>query len=107
MGRRRERLETIRFIIDKARKPGRAFCIWASHTIRWYIVSTPDETFRGTLATLTPDGDPASLIVTWQGLGSKGRVWVTFSGAWVTTAVMTDGEAEEFVRPVGEARERR
>jgi biotin-(acetyl-CoA carboxylase) ligase len=67
-------------------------------------VSTPDEPYRATLPVLTPDGEPASIIVTRQGRGSQARVWVTFSGAWVTTAVMTDDEAEQLVQLVGEAR---
>lgn len=70
-------------------------------------MSTPDELYRATLPTLTPDGDQATIIVTRQGRGSAGRVWVTFAGAWVTTAVMTDAEAEGFMRLVGEARGRR
>jgi hypothetical protein len=67
-------------------------------------VSTPDETFRGTLPTVTPDGERTTVIVTRQGRGAEGRVWVTFAGGWVTTAVMTDGEAERFERLLGEAR---
>jgi hypothetical protein len=67
-------------------------------------VSTPDEMFRGALPALTPDGEPATVIVTRQGHGSAGRVWVTFSGAWVTTAVMTDEQAERFEHLVGNAR---
>lgn len=67
-------------------------------------MSTPDELYRATLPTVTPDGEPATLIVTRQGRGSQGRVWVTFSGAWVTTAVMTDSEAERLEELVREAR---
>lgn len=67
-------------------------------------MSTPDELYRATLPTLTPDGEPATLIVTRQGRGSAGRVWITFSGAWVTTAVMTDQEAEQLERLFREAR---
>ena len=70
---------------------------------RCCVVSTPDESFRATLSTLTPDGEPATLIVTRQGLGSEGRVWITFSGAWITTAVMSDAEAERFIELVAEA----
>lgn len=70
-------------------------------------MSTPDELYRATLPTLTPDGEPATLIVTRQGRGSQGRVWITFSGAWVTTAVMTDQEAEQFIELVNEARRAR
>lgn len=54
--------------------------------------STRDETFRGVMQVRTPDGETATVIVTRQGLGSAGRVWLTFSGAIKTTAVMTNGE---------------
>jgi hypothetical protein len=54
--------------------------------------STPDETFRGTMQSRTPDGDYATVIVTRQGLGNAGRVWLTFNGAIKTTVVMTDLE---------------
>jgi hypothetical protein len=67
-------------------------------------MSTPNEMFRGTLPTSTPDGDLATIIVTRQGLGSDGRVWLTFSGAWVTTAVMTDKDTERLVRLLTDAR---
>jgi hypothetical protein len=67
-------------------------------------MSTPHETFRATLPTSTPDGDRATVIVTRQGQGSDGRVWVTFSGAWVTTAMMTDTDAECLVQFVSDAR---
>jgi biotin-(acetyl-CoA carboxylase) ligase len=67
-------------------------------------VSTPDEMFRATLPSFTPDGEQATIIVTRQGQGSAGRVWVTFSGAWVTTAVMTDEQAERLERLVSDAR---
>ena len=63
-----------------------------------------DETFRATLRTSTPDGERATVIVTRQGQGFDGRVWVTFSGAWVTTAVMTDADAECLIRFVSDAR---
>ncbi|HET9258349.1 MAG TPA: hypothetical protein VFO16_24560 [Pseudonocardiaceae bacterium] len=54
--------------------------------------STPDETFRETLQGCTPEGDPTTVIVTRQGLGRNGRVWLTFDGAIKTTVVMTDPE---------------
>jgi hypothetical protein len=54
--------------------------------------STRDETFRGVMQVRTPDGDTATVIVTRQGLGAAARVWLTFSGAIKTTAVMTNGE---------------
>jgi biotin-(acetyl-CoA carboxylase) ligase len=61
-------------------------------------VSTPYEMFRATLPTFTPDGEQATIIITRQGQGSAGRVWITFSGAWVTTAVMSDEQAERLER---------
>lgn len=58
--------------------------------------STPDETFRGTMQGRTPDGEFTTLIVTRQGLGSSGRVWLTFDGAIKTTVVMTNGETGQL-----------
>ena len=75
--------------------------------VRQRVMSTPYETFRETMPTSTPDGEHATLIVTRQGQGSAGRVWVTFSGAWVTTAVMTDEDAEHFIRLIDDARRTR
>ncbi len=45
-----------------------------------------DETYRGTLRVKNPDGEPATLIVTRQGLGSTTRTWLTFDGGWTSTA---------------------
>ena len=98
----------IRFGPGWTRRTAGVFTIRVPHPVsRWCVVSTPYEMFRGTLLTSTPDGERATVIVTRQGQGSKGRVWVTFSGGWVTTAVMTDEEAERFERLVGEARRAR
>jgi hypothetical protein len=47
--------------------------------------SIQDETFRGTMCGRTPDGQLATVIVTRQGLGRNGRVWLTFNGAIKTT----------------------
>jgi hypothetical protein len=58
--------------------------------------NTPDEMFRGTMRGRTPDGQPNTVIVTRQGLGSAGRVWLTFNGAIKTTVVMTDGETAQL-----------
>jgi biotin-(acetyl-CoA carboxylase) ligase len=71
---------------------------------RGWVVSTPYEMFRATLPAFTPDGEQATVIITRQGQGSAGRVWITFSGAWVTTAVMTDEQAERLERLVRDAR---
>jgi hypothetical protein len=68
-------------------------------------MSTPHETFRATLPTSTPDGERATVIITRQGQGVDAQVWVTFSGAWVTTAVMTDADAERLLRFVSDARQ--
>jgi hypothetical protein len=70
-------------------------------------VSTPHETFRATLPTTTPDEEQATVIVTRQGQGSERRVWLTFSGGWVTTAVMTDEDAERLVQLLDDARRAR
>jgi hypothetical protein len=55
-----------------------------------------EETYRATLRVRTPDGDRTTLIVTRQGLGAAGRVWLTFQGAIRTTAVLTDEEARQL-----------
>ncbi|MGH4013859.1 MAG: hypothetical protein ACRDSL_07995 [Pseudonocardiaceae bacterium] len=65
--------------------------------------STPDEMFRATLRTRTPEGEFATLIVTRQGLGRAGRTWVTFDGAIKTTAVMADPDTEQLVELLGKA----
>lgn len=65
--------------------------------------STPDEVFRATLRTRTPEGVFATLIVTRQGLGRAGRVWVTFDGAIKTTAVMNDPDTEQLIELLGKA----
>ena len=58
--------------------------------------SIQDETFRGTMCGRTPDGQPATVIVTRQGLGPDGRVWLTFNGAIKTTVVMTNPETAQL-----------
>jgi hypothetical protein len=84
---------------------GSALVIGVSHsTVRWCVVSTPYETFRATVLAITPDGHRATVIITRQGWGSEGRVWVTFSGGWVTTAVLTNEEADHFMQLVSDAR---
>jgi biotin-(acetyl-CoA carboxylase) ligase len=66
-------------------------------------MSTPDETFRATMRGQTPDGEPATVIVTRQGLGRDGRAWLTFNGAIKTTVVLTDQEAEQLAGLLGDA----
>lgn len=89
----------------RTRRPAGAITIRVPLTVSWWcLVSTSDETFRATMPASTPDGELATVIVTRQGFGSGGQVWVTFSGGWVTTAVMTDEDAERFVQLVNDAR---
>lgn len=69
--------------------------------------SPSDETFRGTVQGRTPDGDFATVIVTRQGLGQAGRVWVTFLGAIKTTQVLTDEQADQLAELIHAARRAR
>lgn len=55
-----------------------------------------DETYRATLRVRTPENERTTLIVTRQGLGVAGRVWLTFLGAIRTTAVLTVPETDEL-----------
>lgn len=65
--------------------------------------STPDESFRATLRAHTPSDEFATVIITRQGLGRAGRVWLTFDGAIKTTAVMTDPETAQLVELLSKA----
>ena len=65
--------------------------------------STPAEVFRAVFPGRTPEGDPNTLIVTRQGQGREGRVWLTFAGALRTTVALTDPEAEELRELLGAA----
>ncbi|MGH3763966.1 MAG: hypothetical protein ACRDS0_16955 [Pseudonocardiaceae bacterium] len=65
--------------------------------------STPDEMFRGMMQSHTPDGHPSTVIVTRQGSGSDGRVWLTFNGAIKTTLVMSDPETVQLCELLNEA----
>lgn len=65
--------------------------------------STPHETYRATLTGRTPTGAGSTLIVTRQGVGGDGRVWLTFDGAIKATVVMTDPEAVQLRELIGEA----
>lgn len=60
--------------------------------------STPHETYRAVLPAHTPGGEPSTLIVTRQGLGRDGRVWLTFNGAIKTTVEMTDGQTTQLTK---------
>jgi hypothetical protein len=68
-----------------------------------YSGSTPAEVYRATLPGRTPKGEPSTLIVTRQGVGANGRVWVTFNGAIRTTVVLTDSETAELRELLGKA----
>lgn len=59
-----------------------------------------EETYRATLRAHTPEGERTTLIVTRQGLGAAGRVWLTFQAAIRTTAVLTDDEARRLAGQV-------
>lgn len=65
--------------------------------------STRDEAFRAVMRLRTPAGETATVIVTRQILDSGARVWLTFSGAITTTAVMTDGETGTMRELLGKA----
>ena len=68
------------------------------------VTPPSQETYRGTLEGRTPDGDRATLIVTRQGLGQAGRVWLTFLGALKATQVMTDEQADQLAEMIHAAR---
>ena len=70
-------------------------------------MSSPYESYRGVIPSQNPNGDPATVIVTRQGLGQEARVWLTFSAAIKTTAAMTDREAAQLVDLINEARRTR
>jgi hypothetical protein len=55
-----------------------------------------DETYRTTLRSRTPEGELTTLIITRQGLGVAGRVWLTFQGAIRTTVVLTDEQVRRL-----------
>jgi hypothetical protein len=55
-----------------------------------------EEVFRGTLRVRNPDSEPATLIVTRQGLGRATKVWVTFDGGWASTAVLDRQETAQL-----------
>ncbi len=65
--------------------------------------STPEEMFRAALPGRTPQGEPSTVIVTRQGTGQSGRVWLTFNGAIKTTVVMTDPETMQLCELLNKA----
>ena len=58
--------------------------------------SATDETFRAMLRTQMLEGEPTTLIVTRQGVGGAGHVWLTGNGRIQTTVVLTRHEAEQL-----------
>ncbi len=62
--------------------------------------------FRAALMGRTPEDDSSTLIITRQGLGRDGRVWLTFDGAIRTTTVMTDQEVAELRKLLDQATSR-
>jgi hypothetical protein len=79
----------------------------SDHLLELKAGSTPAETFRAVLPGRTPDGDLHTLIITRQGLGRDGRVWLTFNGAIKTTVQLTDPEAARLLELIGEATDQR
>ncbi len=69
--------------------------------------STPAEVYRAVFPGRTPEGQLNTVIVTRQGSGTAGRVWLTFWGAIRTTVAMTDGEAGELIELLDKATRRK
>lgn len=70
--------------------------------------STADETFRGTVRDVaTSDCGPATVIVTRQGVGRSGRVWLTTGAAMPSTVILTDDQADKLIALVAAARDAR
>lgn len=63
-----------------------------------------EETYRGTLQGRSADGRPATVIVTRQGLGRAGRIWLTFLGALKTMMSMSNDEAGRLAELLHAAR---
>lgn len=56
------------------------------------------ESFRHVVEDLrTPEGERCTLIITRRGEGSQWRIWLTFSGAIRSTAVLTSRQAAAVV----------
>jgi hypothetical protein len=83
-------------VVDTGAAGGRRKAINAGCPVSPVSGSTPAETFRAALLGRTPEGEPSTVIVTRQGTGQSGRVWLTFNGAIKTTVVMTDGETAQL-----------
>jgi hypothetical protein len=83
-------------VVDTGATGSRRTAIDAGCPVSPVSGSTPAETFRAALLDHTPQGEPSTVIVTRQGTGQSGRVWLTFNGAIKTTVVMTDGETAQL-----------
>ncbi|HYZ08023.1 MAG: hypothetical protein LC799_23065 [Actinobacteria bacterium] len=70
-------------------------------------MSTRDETYRGMTTARMPDNETTRVIVTRQGLGRNGRVWLTTGATMLSTVVLTDDEAEQLIALVAAARDAR
>jgi len=60
-------------------------------------MAVQDETFRAKLVARTADGADNTLIVTRQGRGVAGRVWLTLLLSMRTTIELTDAQADELI----------
>lgn len=65
--------------------------------------STPAEVYRAVFPGRTPSGELSTVIVTRQGVGPSGRVWLTFNGALRTTVEMTNPETTQLCAMLHEA----
>ncbi|MGB6165760.1 MAG: hypothetical protein WBF75_24920 [Pseudonocardiaceae bacterium] len=65
--------------------------------------NSPDETFRATMRSCTPNGKPHTV----RGLGNSGRVCLTFNRTIRTTVVMTTQETAQLCELLNKATEAR
>ena len=70
-------------------------------------MSTPHESFRATLPARIADGSDNTLIITRQGRGLAGRVWLTLLHGMSTTVVLTDDETDRLIALLRRAKEAR
>lgn len=62
-----------------------------------------EESYRGTMAARTVDGERHTLIITRRSTSNLARVWLTLHGAWKTTVQLTDPEAAQLVELLTQA----
>ena len=67
-------------------------------------MAAQDETFRAKLVARTADGADNTLIVTRQGRGVAGRVWLTLLHSMRTTVELTDAQADELIALIRRAK---